>query len=225
MKRRPANQLLQQLPPRSLKRLAGDGIELYAGKELIAPGERPSIVYFPLSAVLMHVQYLADGSRIAVGLVGYEGFAPVAAVAPGAVAHTALEVQSSGMCLVAAIAVFAKMMDDDPAFRRTMLTYVATHDNNRAQLAACNRRHESVRRLARWLLMTNDRTGNAQIAVSQQYLADALGVSRQVANAAVSELRRAHCIEIVRNEITIVDRPCLERESCECYRRLELKAA
>jgi CRP-like cAMP-binding protein len=109
------------------------------------------------------------------------------------------------------------LMSASPCFERLLLRYALALFDQSAQHAACNRLHALEERCARWLLMTHDRVDGDVLPLKQQFLAEMLGVHRPAVTLAAGALQRAGVIRYTRGKVTVLDRPALERASCECY--------
>jgi CRP-like cAMP-binding protein len=178
------------------------------------PGER---IYFPLDAVISTVSRMADGSAVEVGLAGAEGFSP-ASLAFGAVTGAQnVMVQIAGGAYVMSAEAFAARMAQDGALREQALSYAHYSFAAATQFAACNRLHTIDERYARWLLMTDDRVGNGEFLLTQEYSAQMLGVRRAGVTTIAGNLSRAGLISYRRGHISVRDHDALNAASCECY--------
>ena len=212
------NQLLAALPHSTVERLQLERLPLVEGSTLFRPGDPIDRVYFPETGMVSLLKVMENGAQIEVGLVGHEGLTPVSAAVGEPTAVALGLVQFSGEALVAPLSRFTSLLLDDVAFRDTILRYTGRHLGMLGQLVACNGLHDVTERLARWLLMANDRLDHTDLALGQQFLADMLGVSRQIVNVALGDLERRGAIERARAMIVIRDRTRLEEAACECYR-------
>lgn len=195
--------------------------EVRKGEVLLVQGEQVQEVHFPLTADLSNRILFTNGDAIetsAVGRLGVSGLAAFLAQGPCA---WEVRVQTPGWLVrLPADALRARALAS-PGLMKVLLT--ATHDNQAegAQTAACNVSHDAQSRLARWLLMIDDRTGAETLQLTHVDLAQMLGAQRTTVSVAAANLKRAGAIDYTRNNIRIVDRAVLRGWSCECYDALE----
>jgi len=189
---------------------------------LIRPEQPIDNVYFLETGVASMV--LGDPTRpdqlIEVATIGREGFVGVplvlqTLVTPG---NVFIQVPAAGYRVPAD--AFKEAAEADPAFQRLLLRYAHATLMQAAQVATCNRIHNINERAARWLLMARDRVDSDTFALTQEFLAQMLGVRRQAVNATAGELQDAGLITYSRGMITIVNRPGLEQVACPCYRAI-----
>jgi CRP-like cAMP-binding protein len=174
-------------------------------------------VYFPTGGFISLVTLVADHPGVEVGMVGREGMVGVQ-LALGVVASplTAL-VQCSGTALRVGTKAFRAELDRSAALRRYLHRYLYVLMAQLATSAACLRFHLIGPRLARWLLMTQDRAQADNFRVTQEFLAYMLGVRRVGVTAAATALQRSGLIEYKRGAMTVLDRAGLEHVACSCY--------
>ena len=153
-----------------------------------------------------------------VKVIGREGCAPVSAILGAKVASARLIVQIPGSATLMPRRAFAWAMKSVPGFRNLMHAYVQAFLEQVQVSVACNGRHDLKSRLARWLLMMRDRADGDVLPITQDLLADVLGVQRPSVTNAARELERAGLIERGRRQVTILDRGGLVQSACECYR-------
>jgi CRP-like cAMP-binding protein len=216
------NLLLRQLSPADRERLAPhlQPVPLAFRQTLFEQGEEIAHVYFVESGVVSLVTDLEGGETIETGTVGNEGLAGIPAVlgvrrAPG---RAFCQVPGSGWRV--AEAVIAAERERASAWFGVLLRYVSFATAMTAQSAACNRLHTVDARMSRWLLMTHDRVGGDDIPLTQEFLAEMLGVARPTVNIAGATLQKAGFIRYARGRITVLDRAGLESAACECYQRI-----
>lgn len=214
------NRLITALPAADRKRLlkALHPVSLTVRQPLYKPRAAIKFVYFPLSGVHSIVRSSADGGIVEIAAVGNEGMVGIPVFLGGASTPDEAFCQVPGDLLQMRAARFRKEVHRSLALRTIMLRYTQTFIHQIAQHAACNRLHSIVERCARWLLMTHDRVGVDEFALTQESLAQMLGVCRATVTTAAGMLQHAGLIRYTRGRITIVDRRRLERASCECYR-------
>jgi len=214
-----ANRLLSVLPARDRSRiLAGcDEIELAFSEVLHEAGTPQRHVYFPTTGSISLVTPLDACAGLEVVLVGSEGMVGTSVLLGAALSPLHHLVHGSGIALRMSAASFRSELDRDPALRRRLNRYAYVKMQQIAQIAACVRFHVVEARLARWLLMTQDRSHSQHFRATHEILAYMLGVRRVGVTKAAASLQRQSLIRYRRGEITILDRQGLEARSCGCY--------
>lgn len=216
-----ANALLGRLDPRTFPDSALSIEELTAGQVLRRCGAPEIDVYFPITAVLSLMSTMASGDSCEIALVGREGMVGLAGVlANSNTPTTSCVVQVGGTCLRASAESIRAARNSNAAVRAMLDHYTTARLIQVAQVAACNRLHSIGGRLARWLLMLHDRVDGDHLALSQQRIADALGVHRPTI---AIELQRLHATGAIRYRsriVKILDRARLEELACECHAAL-----
>ena len=182
-------------------------------------------VFFPDSGVLSVVAVYADGSIIETATIGREGFTGVQAVFGAKISSIRVLVQIPGSAAKMPRAAFTRAMESMPSFRSLMYAYVHAFLEQVMVSVACNGAHNLKQRLARWLLMMCDRGDDDTLPITQDLLAEMLGVQRPTITNAAQELERAGLIERGRRQITILDRQGLMEASCECYQLVRTRVA
>jgi CRP-like cAMP-binding protein len=223
----PRNRLLLALPARNLKRLMPEleHIRCERGVVLMDADSALDHVFFPDSGVVSVVAVYADGSVIEMATIGREGCTGVQAVFGAKISSIQLLVQIPGSAAKMSRATFARAMQSMPPFRSLMFAYVHAFLEQVMVSVACNGAHSLKERLARWLLMMRDRSDDDALAITQDLLAEMLGVHRPSITQAVRELQRADVIEPARGQVTITDRQGLIEQSCECYQLVRSRIA
>ena len=219
--RRPeVNDLLQALPAGALRRMmAGcEPVELAFADVLYTPAERISHVYFPTTSFISLIMPIDASASLEVGLVGNEGMFGIPLVLGIDVSPVRAVVQGAGSALRMDAASFCRELGRNEALHREIDRYVFVHLSQLAQTAACTRFHVVEARLARWLLMTQDRAHADNFRVTQEFLALMLGVRRVGVTKAASSLQRRRLIRYSRGDMTVLDRRGLKAASCGCYR-------
>jgi CRP-like cAMP-binding protein len=224
---RPHNRLLLALSAANLKQLMPDleQIHCHRGQILMDADSSLDHVFFPDSGVVSVVAVYADGSIIEMATIGREGCTDVQAVFGAKSSSVRLLVQIPGDANRMSRAAFARAMASMPAFRSVMYAYVQAFLEQVMVSVACNGAHSLKQRLARWLLMMRDRGDDDTLQITQNLLADMLGVQRPSITNAVRALERAGLIARGRREVTILDREGLLEASCECYQLVRARIA
>lgn len=213
------NRLLDALPKVGQRRflVACERIELSAADILHEAGGVERYVYFPIGGFISLVTPLDACAGLEVVLVGSEGMVGVSILLGVPVSPLHHLVQGAGSALRISAASFRRELTHSPALRVRLHRYVYVKMQQIAQTAACIRFHVVESRLARWLLMTHDRSGSDDFHATHEYLAYMLGVRRVGITKAATSLQNQGLISYRRGEITIRDRKGLEARSCGCY--------
>jgi CRP-like cAMP-binding protein len=182
-------------------------------------------VYFPDSGVVSIVAVYSDGSVIEMATIGREGFTGLQAIFGAKRSSVRLLVQIPGSASKMSRAAFRRAMESMPSFRSLMYGYVQAFLEQVLVSVACNGAHSLKERLARWLLMMRDRSDEDALQITQNLLAEMLGVQRPTITNAAGELERAGLIERGRQQVTILDRQGLIKASCECYQLVRERIA
>ena len=214
------NRLLEALPSNDLRRLlAGcETVDLAFADVLYTPPERLSHVYFPTTSFISRIMPIDDSSSLEVGLVGNEGMFGIPLVLGVDVSSVRAVVQGAGSALRMDAPTFCRELGRSKELQREIDRYVFVQLGQGAQMAACTRFHVVEARLARSLLMTQDRAHADNFHITQEYLAMMLGVRRVGVTKAASSLQKRNLIHYSRGDITILDRRGLKAASCGCYK-------
>jgi len=184
---------------------------------LYEPGQPLEFVHFPNTGMVSLVIATADGRTVEVGEVGREGFSGVQA-AVGINKNQVREiVQIAGNGFRVKISALKSVLQSAPGLERILTRYAVVQGMQFAQTAACNRLHNIEQRLARWLLITQDRVDSATLAITHDFLATMLGTDRPTVSLAAGILQDKQAIEYTRGEVQILSRTKLEESVCECY--------
>ena len=223
----PRNRLLLALPSRNLKRLMPEleNISCHRAQVLMDADSALDHVYFPDSGVVSVVAVYADGSVIEMATIGREGCSGVQAILGAKRSSVQLLVQIPGSAAKMSRAAFTRAMQSMPSFRSVMEAYVQAFLEQVMVSVACNGAHSLKQRLARWLLMMRDRSDGDALPITQELLAEMLGVQRPSISNAAREFERAGLIERGRRQVTILDRRGLAEASCECYQLVRARLA
>jgi CRP-like cAMP-binding protein/PAS domain-containing protein len=218
------NRLLADLPAKEYKRLLA-GLELVKlryGEVLYQPGEQMRYAYFPCDCLVSLLTVVEGHRALEVGLVGREGMVGFRLALGITTASVRSLVQSTGTAVRIKSDRFLRECHRSPALQRALLHFVNALMIQVTQTAACNRFHMVAARLARWLLMTRERLPSSEFHLTQEFLADMLGVRRAGVTKAASALQRRKLIRYRRGTITILDQKGLEASSCSCYQHVKV---
>ena len=215
----PPNRLLAALPATDWERVGSilQPMVMPLGAVLHEPGMNVSHLYFPTTAVISISYVMADGRADAVTLIGLEGFAGVEGFLGSGSAPCRAAVLKAGR----GYRIERKWLNEECGQRGSMLTvllrYTQSYLTQVAQTVVCNRHHSIDQQLCRWLLLFLDRQATSQLAITQEQIADLMGVRRESVTEAARKLQIAGAIRYQRGNISVVDRNGLESRSCECY--------
>jgi CRP-like cAMP-binding protein len=214
------NRLLAGLPGSDRRRfLAGcENVDLEFAEVLYQPGVPLGHVYFPTSSFISLIMPVDATASLEVGLVGDEGMFGSPLALGVETSPVRAVVQGGGVALRMSAAAFRRELAHSPALHRVIDRYVYVHLCQLAQTAACTRFHLVEARLARWLLMTQDRAHSDSFHVTQEFLALMLGVRRVGVTKAAGSLLRRKLIDYRRGNVTVMDRRGLKAASCGCYK-------
>lgn len=223
----PHNRLLRALPASNLKRLMPEleQIRCDRGQILMDADSSLDHVFFPDSGVVSVLAAYADGSVIEMATVGREGCTSVQAIFGAKRSSVRLLVQIPGDATKMSRAAFTRAMGSMPSFRSLMYSYAQAFLEQVLVSVACNGAHCLKERLARWLLMMRDRGDDDTLQITQNLLAEMLGVQRPSITNIAQELERAGLIARGRRKVTILDRRGLMEASCECYQLVRARVA
>jgi CRP-like cAMP-binding protein len=213
------NHLLDALPRSDYERLAShlELVPLKLGEVLYEPGVKLRYVYFPTTSIVSLLYVMADGASAEIAIVGNEGILGISLFMGGDTTPSRAVVQSAGQ----GFRLRAELLKNEfGRFGPTMhllLRYTQALITQMAQTAVCNRHHSVDQQLCRWLLLSLDRLQTNELAMTQELIANMLGVRREGVTEAAGKLQDAGLIRYRRGRITVLDRPGVEARSCECY--------
>ncbi len=215
----PENLILGSLTKREQQHLKAesDFVELEFGEILYEPDERMRYVYFPCNSFVSMVATLKDKERLEVGMTGYEGMVGISIILGIAISSLHAVVQGAGYAWRMKTSIFKQELERSSGLKRRLMRYIQVMMRQRAQTAACTHFHLVEQRLARWLLMTQDRAHSDELHLTQEFLSYMLGVRRVGISNAASSLHARKLITYSRGAIKILDRAGLIQASCECY--------
>ena len=213
------NRLLTTLPKNEYKRLLPKlkSVSLVLGEVLYEPGDVIKYVYFPNDSIVSLISEVSETSWLEVGMVGNEGMAGLAVFMGVSSSSSLALVQGSGTAMRMSSAAVRKEANQLGSLHHLLHRYSHSLLTQVSQSAACNRFHLVDARLARWLLMTNDRLGANEFPLTQEFLSSMLGVRREGVSKAAGALQAAKLIRYSRGIITLLNRRGLEAKSCQCY--------
>jgi CRP-like cAMP-binding protein len=180
-------------------------------------GGKLEFAYFPNRGLISLVVVMKDGKTVEAGIVGKEGFTgtPAAVGLSRSPLQAVVQITGDGFRIEAG--ALQNTLESAPRLQLILSRYVAIRGIQVAQTAACNRLHDIGQRLARWLLMTQDRVDSGALAITHDFLATMLGTDRPTVSLAAGVLQKKKIIEYTRGAVTIVNRKKLEDSACECY--------
>ena len=213
------NHLLDALPAGDYMRVAShlELIPMALGDVLYESGAKLRHVYFPTTSIVSLLYVMEDGASAEIAIVGNEGILGISLFMGGDTTPSRAIVQSAGH----GFRLRADLLKDEfERFGPTMhllLRYTQALLTQMAQTAVCNRHHSVDKQLCRWLLLSLDRLASNELSMTQELIANMLGVRREGVTEAAGKLQAAGLIRYHRGQITVLDRPGLEARSCECY--------
>jgi CRP-like cAMP-binding protein len=213
------NQLLAALPADHLARWRPhlELVDMPLGQVLYEPGATLLHVYFPTSAIVSLLYVMEDGSSAEIAVVGHEGIVGISRFMGGESTPSRAVVQSAGLGFRLKASVMLEEFNRAATVMHLFLRYTQALITQMAQTAVCNRHHTLDQQLCRWLLLSLDRLPSNKLVMTQELIANMLGVRREGVTAAAGRLHKAGLIDYQRGHITVLDRPQLERRTCECY--------
>lgn len=211
--------IIRALPEDALARVSPhlELIELPLGHVLYESGSQLRHVYFPTDSIISLLYVMENGSSAEIAVVGNEGMVGVALFMGGETTPNRAIVQSAGWAYRLKSVVLKEEFSRSGPFQHVLLRYTQALLTQMAQTAVCNRHHSLDQQLCRWLLLSLDRLSSNQLTMTQELIANMLGVRREGVTEAAGKLQKQGLIEYSRGRITVLDRPSLERASCECY--------
>jgi CRP-like cAMP-binding protein len=213
------NQLLRVLPEAERERLFPHLglVRLELGEVLYESGDAQNYIYFPVDAIVSLLYVLKNGSSAEIAVVGNDGAIGVAIFMGGETTTNRAIVQSAGHAYRLAGSRLQQEFDRHGYVLHVLLRYTQALITQMAQTAVCNRHHSVDQQLCRWLLLSLDRLGSNKISMTQELIANMLGVRREGVTEAAGKLQKLGAIQYSRGNITVLDRKQLESLSCECY--------
>jgi CRP-like cAMP-binding protein len=213
------NRLLAALPVEDFQRIQSNLklVPMLLGDVLYESGSHLRNVYFPTTAIVSLLYMLADGSSAEIAVVGNDGIIGVSLFMGGETTTTRAVVQSAGHAYRLPSQVLKSEFTRAGSVQLLLLRYTQALFTQMTQTAVCNRHHSVDQQLCRWLLLSLDRLTSNELVVTQELIANMLGVRREGVTEAAGKLQHAGLIHYSRGHITVLDRAGLEARSCECY--------
>jgi CRP-like cAMP-binding protein len=213
------NRLLAALPEKNYHELepALEPVALPLGMALYESGGVQGHVYFPTSSIVSLLYVLEDGSSAEIAVTGCEGLVGIALFMGGETTPSRAVVQSAGRGFRLKAAVLKEKFEAGGALQFLLLRFTQALITQMTQTAVCNRHHSVDQQLCRWLLLSLDRLPANDLVMTQELIANMLGVRREGVTEAAGKLQAEGLIEYTRGRIRVLDRPRLEERVCECY--------
>jgi CRP-like cAMP-binding protein len=194
-----------------------ESVEMPLGKVLYEPGIKLSHVYFPTTSIVSLLYVMENGASAEIAVVGHEGIVGVSMFMGGNSTPSRAVVQSAGRGLRLKSDLLLQEFNRAGPVMHLLLRYTQALITQMAQTAVCNRHHSLDQQLCRWLLLSLDRLRSSELVMTQELIANMLGVRREGVTEAAGHLHKAGLIRYRRGHITVLDRPGLEQRVCECY--------
>ena len=213
------NHLLANIPPAALERWRPqlERVDMPLGQVLYEAGNTLSHVYFPTTAIVSLLYVMQNGASAEISVVGREGLVGISLFMGGESTPSRAVVQSAGEGYRLKAEAMKAEFDLGGPVMHLLLRYTQALITQMAQTAVCNRHHTVDQQLCRWLLLNLDRLQTNELVMTQELIANMLGVRREGVTETALKLQQANLIRYARGRITVLDRPGLEKRACECY--------
>jgi CRP-like cAMP-binding protein len=213
------NHLLGALPSADLQRWLPqlEAVEMPLGHVLYESGRTLSHVYFPTTAIVSLLYVMENGASAEIAVVGNEGVVGISLFMGGESTPSRAVVQSAGQGLRLRSNAIKDEFEQAGPVMHLLLRYTQALITQMAQTAVCNRHHSLDQQLCRWLLLSLDRLQGSELVMTQELIANMLGVRREGVTEGALRLQKLGLIRYSRGRITVLDRPALENRTCECY--------
>jgi CRP-like cAMP-binding protein len=213
------NRLLASLPEEDYQALLPflESVDLPLGSAVYESGGAQGYVYFPTSTIVSLLYVLADGASAEIAVTGSEGLVGIALFMGGETTPSRAVVQSAGHSYRLRASVLKSEFERGGALQHVLLRFTQALITQMTQTAVCNRHHAVDQQLCRWLLLSLDRLETNELVMTQELIANMLGVRREGVTEAAGKLQSEGLIQYSRGRITVLDRPKLEARVCECY--------
>jgi CRP-like cAMP-binding protein len=214
------NRLLATLPPEEFERILPhlETLSFSLGEVVYESGGQLAHVYFPTTSIVSLLYVMENGSSAEMGVAGNDGVVGIALFMGGDSMPNRAVVQSAGSALRMKVKVLQDEFKRGGAFQRLLLRYTQALITQMSQTAVCNRHHTVEQQLCRWLLLSRDRLDSDELVMTQELIANMLGVRREGVTTAAGRLQDKGLIGYARGRIRVLDRRGLEAAVCECYR-------
>ncbi len=214
------NQLLAALPAADYERLLPhlEHVEMKLGWALYESGQQQQYVYFPTTSIVSLFYVMQDTFSAEIAIVGYEGVVSIALFMGGETTPTRAVVQNAGHGYRLSASVLKTEFDKGGDLQHLLLHYAQALITQISQIAVCNRHHSVEQQLCCWLLLSMDRLPSNELTMTQELIANMLGVRPESLTEATGKLQAAGLIRYSHGKLTVLDRPKLEARACECYR-------
>ena len=213
------NQLLDALPAEDLERLSPhlELVPMQLGEVLYEPGMKLRHVYFPTTSIVSLLYVMEDGASAEIAIVGNDGILGISIFMGGETTPSRAVVQSAGLGYRLKADLLKGEFERFGSLMHLLLRYTQALITQMSQTAVCNRHHSVDQQLCRWLLLSLDRLTSNELSMTQELIANMLGVRREGVTLAAGKLQDAGLIRYSRGRITVLDRTALEARACECY--------
>jgi CRP-like cAMP-binding protein len=213
------NHLLAALPEAVYERLLPslELVPMRLGEVLYTSGSELPYLYFPISCIVSLVYVMTNGASAEIAVTGYEGLLGVSLLLGGQTTPNQAVVQSGGHAYRIGAKAIKYEFDQSGPLQHLLLLYTQAFIAQMAQTAVCNRHHSLDQQLCRWLLLSLDRLRSGELTMTQELIANMLGVRRQGVVVAAGKLQKGGLIDYRRGHISVLNRPGLEARVCECY--------
>ena len=213
------NWLLSALPAPDWQRWESEleWVDLELGQVLYESGHELSHVYFPTSSIVSLLYVMENGASAEIAVVGFEGLVGISLFMGGGSTPSRAVVQSAGRGIRLRAAFVQEEFNSSHLVMHLLLRYTQALITQMSQTAVCNRHHSLDQQLCRWLLLSLDRLHTSELKMTQELIANMLGVRREGVTEAALKLQQAGLIRYARGRINVLDRPGLEKRTCECY--------
>ncbi|MEA3175029.1 MAG: hypothetical protein QOF42_2440 [Gammaproteobacteria bacterium] len=213
------NQLLASLPDSEWERWSPllEQVDMPLGEVLYESGVTLNHVYFPLTSIVSLLYVMENGASAEIAVVGYEGVVGISLFMGGESTPSRAVVQSAGTGCRLPAEIIKSEFGRSGAVLHLLLRYTQALITQMAQTAVCNRHHSLDQQLCRWLLLSLDRLQGSELVMTQELIANMLGVRREGVTEGALKLQKAGLIQYTRGHISVLDRKGLEDRTCECY--------
>jgi len=213
------NHLLAALPDTALQRWQTqlEPVDMVLGQVLSESGSKMSHVYFPTTAIVSLLYVMENGASAEIAVVGNEGLVGISLFMGGGSTPSRAVVQSAGQGFRLNSHSLIEEFNRAGPVLHLLLRYTQALITQMSQTAVCNRHHSLDQQLCRWLLLSLDRLDDNELVMTQELISNMLGVRREGVTEAALKLQKDGLIQYARGRITVLDRPGLEKRSCECY--------